>query len=532
MANQNQGRNGEAEFEALCTRAAVSAEDVVVNRAKDDQHGWDHILEVTPHQNNAQPADLRTGVISCFAQIKTTSGKKVETTIKLSNAVKAAKSPLPYFIFLFQYGVSEKPILYGKHIWKDEIRHYLKRARQAGDAPLHKKKVTVKFTSADRLKCNPVDWVLTVLTTCGGDAYTLEKRRYVDTVGYGTETNIAHFEIYPIESPDEIVKHELDLRPDLPVRNFKLIDTRFGIKKSVPLKGNTAGRVRFTRDKRSATLKLRSCKGNDEIELPGLAWIPRTIPWDHPESRTRVKAGHIDIVTGPGINNDHPPIHTIIDLDSPEERSFIDHVGLLALLNWGSLGPVSASVEDERGPLFDATLKFNAPLETWAEKSWVCAPYFLDILGRERCKKINISLPDFCRFMEDYFVLTAAQGSNPIHISGLSESEGAEFSKMVGYSYGQFGDWTFGAIHEFKVVSRSQEDEKFTVVLAKPKTICRDVYKRPLAQSVEHITRKFKGFLARQIVPVATFGNGDLFEWGKSYGSNETIEVHDPIKPT
>ena len=160
--------------------------------------------------------------------------------------MKAAKSPLPSFIFLLQYDVSEKPVLYGKHIWKDEIRHYLKRARQAGDAPLHKKTVTVKFTSTDRVTCNPVDWVLAVLSTCGGNAYTLEKRKYVDTVGYETEPRTWNFELGPIESPTEIVKHELDLRADLPVRNFKLFDTRFGIKASVPLKGNTAGRVRFT----------------------------------------------------------------------------------------------------------------------------------------------------------------------------------------------------------------------------------------------------------------------------------------------
>ena len=222
-----------------------------------------------------------------------------------------------------------------------------------------------------------------------------------------------------------------------------------------------------------------------------------------------------------------------VDLDSPEERSFFDHVGLLALLNWGSLGPVSTSVEGERGPFFDATLNFNAPLETWAVKSWVCAPYFLDILEGERCKKINISLPDFCRSILDYYWLAAAHGSNSIRCEGLFESEGAEFSKMVGYSYGQFGDWTFGAIHEFKVVSRSQEDEKLAVVLGKPIIVHKLVYKRPLAQTIEHVAREFSEFLARQHAPVATIENGDLSRPERWNGGSETIaiEVHDPIMP-
>ncbi|OOY02932.1 hypothetical protein [Thioclava sp. F28-4] len=524
----NQGRNGQWRFADLCTGPDVSVE-AVVNPASDDQHGWDHMLEITPPQNNIVPADLQAHVISCFAQIKTTRGKKAETTVKLSNAVKAAKSPLPSFVFLFHYNKAGKPVLYGKHIWKDEIRHYLKRARQAGDAPLHKKTVTVKFTAADRLSCNPVEWVLAVLSTCGGDAYTLEKRKYVDSVGYETETHTGNFELGPLKSHADVVMHEIGLLADLPVTNFILFDTRFGIKASTPLQELTDGRVSFTQEGRPVTVKLRS-SNDDEIELPGLAWAPSMIPLEHPEFRIRVKAGHIDIVARPGNIDNRQTTQLNVQFDLQEERPFIEQAGLLALINWSSFGPVSANVEVARGQLFCATINLNAPLESWAKECWVCARYFLNVLGSERCKTTSIALLDFYRFMRDYFALASIQESASIRFEGLFECEMAEFSKLVGYGYGQFGDWTFGAIHEFEVVSQSQEGEKLIVYLTKPRIAQKFVFARPLAQSVEHIARDFQSFLARQAVPVATFDDGDLFEWGRSYKRNGTvaIQVHNP----
>lgn len=317
----NQGRNGQWQFASLCTGPDVSVK-AVVNPAVDDQHGWDHMLEITPHQNNILPADLQTHVISCFAQIKTTRDKKAETKVKLSNAVKAAKSPLPSFVFLFHYNEAGKSVLYGKHIWKDEIRHYLKRARQAGDAPLHKKMLTMKFTAEDRLSCNPVDWVLSVLATCGGDAYTLEKRKYVDSVGYETETHTGNFELGPLKSQADVVMHEIGLLADLPVTSFKLFDTRFGIKASAPLQELTDGRISFTKEGRPVTVKLRSSNG-DEIELPGLAWAPSFIPLEHPEFRIRVKAGHIDIVAKPGNIDNHQTTKLNFQFDLQEERPFM-----------------------------------------------------------------------------------------------------------------------------------------------------------------------------------------------------------------
>jgi hypothetical protein len=295
----------------------------------------------------------------------------------------------------------------------------------------------------------------------------------------------------------------------------------------------TDGRVSFIQEGRPVTIKLRSSQG-DEIELPGLARAPSMISPDDPDFRIRVKAGHIDFVVSPSVIGARQSTGLTINFHLNEKRPFIDQVGLLALSNWSSLGSVSASVEIEQGQLFGATINIDAPLPKWAEESWVCAQYFLEILGIERCKRATISLLDFHRFTQDYLVLATLLNSRSIRFEGEFDSQIAEFSKLVGYSYGQFGDWTFGAIHQFEVSSKLQEDEKLMIDLAKPRVVQKSAFMKPLAQSVEDITLSFKEFLTRQEVPVATLDDGNLFEWGKSYTGNGTIviQVHDVVEPS
>lgn len=524
----SQGRHGQWLFAERCTDPSILAE-AVVNPSSDDQHGWDHILEITPPQKMSLPADLRTPVITSFVQIKTTRGKKIETTVKLSNAVKAAKSPLPSFVFLFHYEKTGKPVLYGKHIWKEEIAHYLKRARKAGNAPLHKKTVTVKFAASDRLSCNPVDWVLAVLSNSGGTSYALEKGKFEQTVGYEMMTHVGHFSVGPLSSQADFVLHELGIIKDLPVSEFKIFDNRFGIQASTPFQEFTDGRVIITKEGRPVLVRLRSCNG-DELELPGLAWAPSIFPSDHPEFKIRVKAGHIDIIASPSSIDDGLNTQLDIQFGLQDNHPFIEQLGLLALINWTSLGPVTASVEIEQGQLFGATITLKDSLEEWAQESWVCARYFLDILGSERCKDVRNSLQGFNIFMRDYFTLATLHDSNFIRFEGLLENELATIEKLVGYSYGQFGEWTFGLIHELTLVSQTQDSEKFTLQLAKPNIVRKFVFSRSLIQTIEHIQHEFKSYISSQDEIVVTFNEGDLSEWGKTYESNGTvaINVHEP----
>lgn len=168
------GKKAEADFITLCMDV-----DATVNSSDDDQHGWDHVVEIAPAKPSNLPADLKTHVISCFAQIKGTKGRKRTAKLKLSNAVKSAQSPLPSFVFLLAYTKSGvPPTIYARHIWQDQIHHWLKRARETeatGKTDLRKLTVNIKFKEADRLDISPATWIEQTLAPFG-DSYTSQKQ--------------------------------------------------------------------------------------------------------------------------------------------------------------------------------------------------------------------------------------------------------------------------------------------------------------------------------------------------------------------
>ncbi|WP_129434490.1 hypothetical protein [Roseovarius sp. A46] len=243
-----QGRHGEWKFGEICTGPDANAE-AVVNKASDDQHGWDHILEIVPPSSPMLPADLQAHVLQCFVQIKTTQGKSPKTRLKLSNAVKAAKSPLPSFVFLLQYhDRSSRPKIFGRHIWASEIEHWLKRARETeteGSQDLHKLSATMSFSEADCIQQNPVDWVLTILSQHGGENYAKRKLKLINSVGYEQYSHEGTVTFGPLDSAADVVLHELGLKRDLPFKDLRLYDRRFGIKSMFPVNSFSTGRIRF-----------------------------------------------------------------------------------------------------------------------------------------------------------------------------------------------------------------------------------------------------------------------------------------------
>jgi hypothetical protein len=446
-----QGRNGQWLFAQLCTDPN-SRTGAVVNLSQDDMHGWDHILEITPPVDKVLPADLQTPVIASFAQIKTTRGKKLETKVKLSNALKAAKSPLPSFVFLFHYQSGAKPILYGRHIWKDEIAHYLKRGRQAGTEPLNKKWVTIKFSDADLLSCRPADWVMAVLTTVSGISYARAKSEIVESVGYEETTHLGKFNFGPLGSPDDMVLHEIGLLEDLPFTDLKLFDQRFGLTSEVPTQEFTEGRVSFTREGKPLTVKLISCN-DDEFDIPALAWAPFSIPTNSPEFRVRIKAGHINFIISPTPEKQN----VSLQLDTTEPYPMLEQIGFLALEYWSSLGPVKAQIITEQGMLYSISLDLTDTFEQWAAQLWHCGKLAFDILGKDRCKNIEISLRDLFGTLKGSCKLGALMSNQSIRVAATFENPLPEFQKLCGYSYGELGGWTYGAIHELDHSARSRE---------------------------------------------------------------------------
>lgn len=59
------GRSGEKRFSALCSDAGVTC-----NEPREDEHGWDHVVEFPHVAQPGVPADLQRATPAVFVQTK------------------------------------------------------------------------------------------------------------------------------------------------------------------------------------------------------------------------------------------------------------------------------------------------------------------------------------------------------------------------------------------------------------------------------------------------------------------------------
>ena len=92
---KRQGRLGQKEAALLLSRARLT-----VNESTEDDEGWDLFvqfptsLEVTSFLDTAPPAH------NCLVQVKTIETADARVRMKLSNALKLAKAPVPSFVLV------------------------------------------------------------------------------------------------------------------------------------------------------------------------------------------------------------------------------------------------------------------------------------------------------------------------------------------------------------------------------------------------------------------------------------------------
>ena len=95
--DQRSGRPAQDEFKLLC-----SQRNITCNPSLEDDHGWDFIVEIQASGSDELLADKVPAPRQVLVQDKSAKNKSAQTRIKLSNALKFAKTALPSFVVLFQ----------------------------------------------------------------------------------------------------------------------------------------------------------------------------------------------------------------------------------------------------------------------------------------------------------------------------------------------------------------------------------------------------------------------------------------------
>src|SRR4051812_3840041 len=104
----------ETTFERACSSANAFA-----HPPEEDQNGWDYMVEFADRQHPGPP-DLHPPETKAFVQVKSSRANRLACRVKLSNALKAAQSPNPWFVVLMiANAATSEPKIYITHVWRE-----------------------------------------------------------------------------------------------------------------------------------------------------------------------------------------------------------------------------------------------------------------------------------------------------------------------------------------------------------------------------------------------------------------------------
>lgn len=258
-------RYAEIELQRLCAQAGALCHSV-----DEDESGWDRFIEF-PEKNFSGPADMRPPREVAYVQVKSAQSRGLSCRVKLTNALRAAQSPQPWFIILVTSGIEDQPPrVFAVHVWGDLIRRTLEAARRTENErkPLHRHFLTIKFRSEDEKNGKLVNWMQEAIEAIGSE-YSLKKRTINKKIGYEKGCGIGEFTL-SADSEEEIIKNFIGLGDGLRIDNFTLTPSRFGLKAPVPEISISSGTIHITPEPRGKIeIRLRLKDNLHIISLQG-----------------------------------------------------------------------------------------------------------------------------------------------------------------------------------------------------------------------------------------------------------------------
>lgn len=333
------GKLGEKVFDLWATEA-----DLVINSSREDEAGWDFVVEKSPHSADPQipsvPVHTETFSFQSRIQVKSTDASNGHIDVKLSNWLRMVDDPRPTFFVVLEFDGKDKPQrAFVVHVGEELIRRTLKRWHENAiqdQKPLNKIWMRLSYGPENKME------------SLGGE-YLLEK--IIDSVdGVESWTNYARWKANLVQSAgfeggNVQVSLQVPQKSDLPEDPDELIaDLETGIIDSIPVKRAEIYRKRFgVQDddpfltKQDVTLQHigdgRSIDVSIEIEATGTAKHTSFDAYLRPPSglaeairksgdlskyKARVIAPHIEIISDFG--NKEGSLKTVI----PEENERVD----------------------------------------------------------------------------------------------------------------------------------------------------------------------------------------------------------------
>lgn len=430
----------EDDFSKQCARAGVTR-----NKSRQDRTGWDYLVEFAAKAVAGVPADLQPVGVSARVQVKSKEKAPPFVDLKLSNALRFAKEPMPCFLVLYQASDGGEPVrIFARHFWSDEIAIALKRAPKAdqkGRTDLHKLTVRYSFTEQDEHTDDLVAWLEAAVA--GRMRYAEEKMALVATIGF--EDGAIHGNLsFAAEDLQALIDHQIGLSDTAPTVAVTLVQRRFGIDAKTPLFSGTPDIAHLRTHPRPARVRVRPPDG-DDIWLNGELFLP-AVQAPQEMMKLRVVADFLEIVVD-GKNRGQ----VTLNRDPDRQRGPASHRALIEVTRIAAAGPLKLLVMCEGYPNIpaevsladvsedDALQQFSNVIACLEKASTGILPPSLAVSQREIDIAWN-AIVDFNGMVagtdfKGAFELAQAP------VDTVSVPTAAFF-----FDYVEIGDWVFGAV--------------------------------------------------------------------------------------
>lgn len=496
------GRKGEVLFRGYCVD-----HDVTCNKAYDDDYGWDYFIEFPPDKKPNTPIDMHPAHSSALVQVKATRNYgSMSCQLKLSNALRMAKSPQPFFLVLIQIKRGQEPRVFVRHVWTDFITQALRAGRIADNqrkTDTHRQSITITFSAEDEHTSDLIPFIKSEIEGAGDD-YIAAKRKIVDTVGFesGHGTIKVTFEM---ETEDDLFDFLLGRRESLDLTRFEYISERFGIPAGEM--EVTEGPAKFYVDPGSkpAMLRLRSGKGDERIVPAAVthAYLPDE---NGGRGRTRIVAGCLEVIRGEGKNTAHATI-------SPENSSLAEIEMFGTLQQWSGDGPVELllTVGETRIDLGQLDLTPVPPKKDGWVRVGQAARLLRQLCACAMIGDLPITVSEIVNASLDleYLAALASERIAKIDFDPPPDCP-SKFASALGYMSISVGDRTLTVLAQRPVAHEIVVGERRELFLGSARVFDVHIERTAAARATQRIKEAYEKALSRLGAESDIFALGDL----------------------
>lgn len=236
QAMRDLGQLGESVFQKWAAEMGL-----IVNYSKIDMAGWDFLVEF-PYTETHSAAESAPAPIECKIQIKATDTLSKRNSIKISNLLRLAKTPIPTFIILISFeGRNEVQEARLAHFDEDLISRIMKRVRKIDQSSeqnrFNKRTMTLTFHEDQRLQSLDGFTLAATISSyipSGLEKYIKKKQEILTRVGYEDISMEGSFCTSNEVGVESLINASLGLAESVEITNLVGHDCRFGIRERHP----------------------------------------------------------------------------------------------------------------------------------------------------------------------------------------------------------------------------------------------------------------------------------------------------------